>query len=97
MAGLPLKPFRFDTLVFAAINELIYNVVYLEAHAVGLIAQYNTLGAEKVAHKASFFEKQIVFKARFTERMSAESSDTFLDELEANRAHKVLESILSDS
>ena len=59
MAGLPLKPFRFDTLVFAAINELIYNVVYLEAHAVGLIAQYNTLGAEKVAHKASLLKTKI--------------------------------------
>ena len=68
MARLTLKPLRFYALVLTSVNQLVYNVVHFKADTVGLLAQYDALGAEKIAHETSLKHKLLVIQLKLGQK-----------------------------
>ncbi len=79
MLSLPFEPIALYGLVLAVINNLVDNIIDFEAYMYGFVSYDYSLGAPEVTDEACFFVYEVVIKACFTVRMSAKSSDTFLE------------------
>ena len=79
MLSLSFEPIALYGLVLAVIDNLVYNIIDLEANMYGFVSYNHSLSAPKVTDKACFFVYEIVIEACFTVRVSTKSSDTFLE------------------